>query len=149
MRCPKQPGVLLTGCRSPVSGMAAMDPLHHKGRRAGAVAFAKAQPRDLSMSDIVSQPWVLLAASLPVPAGQALQDPHSNRLTSGQRENLSWVLTAPTLGEHHWELTFPETIPKHPPPGKPSSSQTCLLLAKLRLHRAAHPGKGMSFGELQ
>lgn len=40
-RCPKQPGMLLTGCRSPVSGMAAMDSLQHKGRRTGAVAFAQ------------------------------------------------------------------------------------------------------------
>lgn len=96
----------LTGCRSPVLGLAAMDPLQYKGKRAGALPWLS---QGISLSPILHlSPGCLLAASLPVPAAQALQDPHPNLLTSGQRvEDLSRVLIAPTLGKHHWELTFP------------------------------------------
>lgn len=101
----------------------------------------KAQPRDLSISDIVSQPWVPPGSIPPCSCwpGPAGSPPKLTDIWAKGRSFLG--PDTPTLDKHHWELTFPETIPKHPPPGKPSSSQTCLLLAKLRFHRAVHPGK--------
>lgn len=63
------------------------------------------------------------APALPAPTAQALQDPTPNPPTSGHRvEDLSQLLTAPTLGKHRWESVFLETLPQHPPPGSPPAS---------------------------
>lgn len=84
--------VLLTGHRSPVSGLAAMDPQQFRGRRAGALPWLS---QGISPSSTLPlSPGCLLAASLPVPGAQAL--------TFGQRvEDLSRVLIAPTSDKHH------------------------------------------------
>lgn len=113
VRCPKQPGMPLTGCRSPVSGLAAMGLLQHKGRRAGALTLCQGSAKgSLPLPILPLSPGCFLGASLPVPDAQTLQDPHPNLLTSGQRaKDLSQLLTASTLGKDHWDLSFPNTIP--------------------------------------
>lgn len=130
MRCPKQPGAHLAVCKDLFAGMAAKGPTAAQGQENRCCdPLTKAPPSEPFLSHIASQPLVaalgcLQAAALPAPAAQALQDPNPKPLTSGHWvEDVSQLLTAPTLGKHRWELSFLETVPQHLPPSSPPASR--------------------------
>lgn len=105
----------LAGCTDLFAGMAAKGPTAAQGQESGYHdPLAKAQPSETFLFCITPQPLA---------AAQALRDPTPNPRTSGHWvEDPSQLLMAPTLGKHHWEFAFLETLPRPPPPGSPPAS---------------------------